>query len=54
MIGFLVGFLVSHFVRVINDRLFETTLTFCVAYGVYILATILGSSGLLAVVAAGR
>jgi monovalent cation:H+ antiporter, CPA1 family len=53
VIGFLVGFLVSHFVRVIDDRLFETTLTFCVAYGVYILASILGSSGLLAVVAAG-
>jgi CPA1 family monovalent cation:H+ antiporter len=52
-IGFLVGFVVSTFVRVIDDRLFETTLTFCVAYGVYILATLLGSSGLLAVVAAG-
>ena len=52
-VGFVVGFLVSHFVRVVDDRLFETTLTFCVAYGVYILATILGSSGLLAVVAAG-
>jgi monovalent cation:H+ antiporter, CPA1 family len=53
VVGFVVGFLVSHFVRVIDDRLFETTLTFCVAYGVYILATLLGSSGLLAVVAAG-
>src|SRR5215469_4710561 len=53
VIGFVVGFLVSHFVRVIDDRLFETTVTFCVAYGVYILATLLGSSGLLAVVAAG-
>ncbi len=52
-VGFAVGFLVSHFVKVIEDRLFETTLTFCVAYGVYVLATLLGSSGLLAVVAAG-
>jgi len=52
-VGFAAGFLVSHFVKVIEDRLFETTLTFCVAYGVYILATLLGSSGLLAVVAAG-
>ena len=51
--GFGVGFLVSHFVKVIEDPLFETTLTFCVAYGVYVLATLLGSSGLLAVVAAG-
>lgn len=52
-VGFGVGFLVTHFVKVIDDRLFVTTLTFCVAYGVYILATLLGSSGLLAVVAAG-
>jgi len=52
-VGFGVGLLVSYFVRAIQDPLFETTVTFCVAYGVYVLATLLGSSGLLAVVAAG-
>jgi CPA1 family monovalent cation:H+ antiporter len=53
VVGFGVGLLVSYFVRAIEDPLFETTFTFCVAYGVYVLATLLGSSGLLAVVAAG-
>jgi CPA1 family monovalent cation:H+ antiporter len=53
LIGLGIGLLVSHFVRVIEDPLFETTFTFCVAYGVYVLATSLGASGLLAVVAAG-
>jgi CPA1 family monovalent cation:H+ antiporter len=52
-VGFGVGLLVSHFIRAIQDPLFETTVTFCVAYGVYVLATLLGSSGLMAVVAAG-
>jgi CPA1 family monovalent cation:H+ antiporter len=53
VIGVGVGLLISQFVRVIEDPLFETTVTFCVAYGVYILATLVGSSGLLAVVGAG-
>jgi monovalent cation:H+ antiporter, CPA1 family len=52
-VGFGVGLLVSYLVRAIQDPLFETTVTFCVAYGVYVLATLVGSSGLLAVVAAG-
>jgi CPA1 family monovalent cation:H+ antiporter len=52
-VGFGVGLLVSYFVRAIQDPLVETTVTFCVAYGVYVLAALLGSSGLLAVVAAG-
>lgn len=53
LIGLVVGLLVSYFIQAIEDPLFETTLTFCVAYGVYVLATLLGSSGLLAVVGAG-
>jgi monovalent cation:H+ antiporter, CPA1 family len=53
LIGLAVGLLVSYFVKLIDDPLFETTFTFCVAYGVYVLATLLGSSGLLAVVGAG-
>jgi monovalent cation:H+ antiporter, CPA1 family len=53
LIGLAAGLLVSHFIQVVEDSLFETTLTFCVAYGIYVLATLLGSSGLLAVVGAG-
>ncbi|HEV2462125.1 MAG TPA: cation:proton antiporter [Ktedonobacterales bacterium] len=52
-LGGAVGFAVSHVVRVVDDPLLETTVTFSVAYGAYILATALGTSGLLSVVGAG-
>jgi monovalent cation:H+ antiporter, CPA1 family len=53
LLGAAIGFVVSHLVRAIDDPLIETTVTFSVAYGSYILAVLLGTSGLLAVVAAG-
>jgi len=53
VIGLAVGYIVSHLVRVVDDRLIETTVTFSVAYGSYLLGTLAGTSGLLAVVCAG-
>ncbi len=53
LLGAVVGYVVSRLVRVVNDPLLETTVTFSVAYGVYILGVLAGTSGLLAVVAAG-
>ncbi len=53
ILGFAIGFVVSRTVRHVDDHLIETTVTFSVAYGSYILAVLLGTSGLLAVVAAG-
>ncbi|WIG57863.1 MAG: Na+/H+ antiporter [Ktedonobacterales bacterium] len=53
ILGVLLGFIVTYLVRQVTDPLIETTVTFSVAYGAYILATLLGTSGLLAVVGAG-
>ncbi len=53
LLGFGCGWVVSRLLRFIDDRLIVTTLTFCVAYGMYLLGTALHTSGLLAVVGAG-
>jgi Na+:H+ antiporter len=52
-LGLAVGWIVARFLRLVDERLIEMTVTFCVAYGVYVLAEIIHSSGLLAVVGAG-
>ncbi|HLZ24654.1 MAG TPA: sodium:proton antiporter [Ktedonobacterales bacterium] len=52
LVGFIVGFIVSRAVRRVDDHLIETAVTFSVAYGVYVLGEVLGTSGLLAVVCA--
>ena len=52
-IGVLVGAAVDRVVRRVDDFLIETTLTFGVAYGAYLLALTVQASGLLAVVGAG-
>lgn len=51
--GVLVGFLVSRFVKLIDDALIETTITIITAYGVYLLADFLHTSGILAVIITG-
>ncbi|HEY6410425.1 MAG TPA: sodium:proton antiporter, partial [Ktedonobacteraceae bacterium] len=53
LIGFGVGWLASHIVRRVDDRLVVITITVAVAYGMYLLGTALHTSGLLAVVGAG-
>ncbi len=53
LIGGVVGWLVSRLLRLVEDRLIETSVTFIVAYGVYLVADLLGASGILAVVTAG-
>jgi CPA1 family monovalent cation:H+ antiporter len=53
LLGVIIGLLVARFQRNVDDYLIETALTFSVAYGVYLLADALRTSGLLAVVAAG-
>lgn len=52
VVGLVVGFVVSRAVHRVDDHLIETTVTFSVAYGVYVLGEVLGTSGLLAVVCA--
>ena len=52
-LGAAIGFGVSWLVRPLEEPLIETTVTFCVAYGSYLLAEEMGTSGLLCVVAAG-
>lgn len=52
-LGLVVGWIFARFLRLVDERLIEITVTFCVAYGVYILGTIIQTSGLLAVVGAG-
>ncbi|HLJ79969.1 MAG TPA: sodium:proton antiporter [Ktedonobacterales bacterium] len=52
IVGLIVGFVVSRAVSRVDDHLIETTVTFSVAYGVYVLGEVLGTSGLLAVVCA--
>ncbi len=53
LIGLALGYLVSHVLGQIEDRLIETAATFITAYGVYLLAEWAQTSGLLAVVTAG-
>lgn len=53
LLGTAIGYAVSHLVRVVDEPLIETTVTFSVAYGSYIVGVLLGTSGLLTVVAAG-
>lgn len=53
LIGLALGYLVSHALGQIEDRLIETAATFITAYGVYLLAEWAQTSGLLAVVTAG-
>ncbi|HEX6110025.1 MAG TPA: sodium:proton antiporter [Ktedonobacteraceae bacterium] len=52
-LGLAVGWIFALFLRLVDERLIEITVTFCVAYGVYILGEIIHTSGLLAVVGAG-
>jgi CPA1 family monovalent cation:H+ antiporter len=51
--GFVLGLLASFVISRVDDHLIETTFTFVLAYGAYIVAEMLDSSGVLAVVAAG-
>ena len=53
LLGLGAGWLVSHLLRRIDDRLVVITITIAVAYGMYLLGTALSTSGLLAVVGAG-
>lgn len=53
LIGAACGYLVSHFVRFIDEPLIETTITLVTAYSVYLLADGLHASGILAVIVAG-
>jgi len=53
LLGLGVGWLVSHLLRRIDDRLVVITITIAVAYGMYVLGAALSTSGLLAVVGAG-
>ena len=52
-IGALMGFAVSFLTRQIDDRLVETTLSFVLAYGSFLIAEHLHASGVLSCVAAG-
>ena len=53
LLGALIGFAVSRFVRRLDDALIETTITIVVAYGSYLLADDLHASGIVAVVLVG-
>jgi CPA1 family monovalent cation:H+ antiporter len=53
LIGGLCGFFINRFVKMIDDPLIETTTTIVTAYGVYLLADFLHTSGILAVILAG-
>jgi CPA1 family monovalent cation:H+ antiporter len=53
LIGLGLGYVVSRALRHIEDHLIETAATFITAYGVYLLADLAHTSGLLAVVMAG-
>ncbi len=53
LIGGTCGLLVSRFVRLIDEPLIETTITLVTAYGVYLFADALHTSGILAVILAG-
>jgi len=53
LLGVIIGFIGAQLLSRINAHLSETTLTFAVAYGAYIVGVLLHTSGLLAVVLAG-
>jgi len=53
VIGSLLGWAVARLLVHIDDHLVETTLTTCLAFGSYLLAVFLHTSGVLSVVAAG-
>ncbi|HEU5228913.1 MAG TPA: sodium:proton antiporter, partial [Ktedonobacteraceae bacterium] len=53
LLGSIAGFLISRFVKFIDDPLIETTITIVSAYGIYLLADALHMSGILAVIMAG-
>lgn len=53
LIGIGVGWLVSHVLRLIDDRLVVISITLATAYGMYLIGTALHTSGLLMVVGAG-
>lgn len=53
VIGFVLGAIVSQMISRIDDYLIETTLTTVLAFGAFLIAELLGVSGVLAVVAAG-
>lgn len=52
VIGLLGGFLLSRLMKLIDDPLIETTITIVTAYGIYLLADALHTSGILAVILA--
>lgn len=52
VLGGICGFLVSHFVKTLDDALIETTITLVTAYGVSLLADFLHTSSILAVIVA--
>ncbi|HLY27630.1 MAG TPA: Na+/H+ antiporter [Aggregatilineales bacterium] len=52
-VGSILGWTVARLLVHIDDHLVETTLTTCLAFGSYLLATSLHTSGILSVVAAG-
>jgi CPA1 family monovalent cation:H+ antiporter len=51
--GVVLGALISGLTRVVDDKLIETSLTFVLAYGSFLLAEHIGASGVLACVSAG-
>jgi monovalent cation:H+ antiporter, CPA1 family len=53
LLGIGVGWVASHLVRRVDDRLIVITITVAVAYAIYLLGTALHTSGLLSVVGAG-
>jgi CPA1 family monovalent cation:H+ antiporter len=53
IVGLILGILVSQLIVRIDDHLIETTLTSILAFGAYLIAEILGVSGVLAVAMAG-
>lgn len=53
LVGGLCGFLISRFVKYVDDSLIEITITVVAAYGVYLLADFFHMSGILAVIVAG-
>ena len=52
-IGLIVGWVTARLLRHVDDHLIEISVTFSVAYGVYLIGDALHTSGLLAVVGAG-
>lgn len=53
LLGLLIGWIVTHLLRFVDDYLVEITITLGVAYASYLLGTELHTSGLLTVVGAG-